>query len=117
MTAGQVIVTIVLIAQVYGVNPAAMQCCSWHESRHDPAATNGIHQGVYQYNPKTFAWFLSMAREDPRFLHAYLFTEPDPYDYMQAITLTAWAWANGYEWHWSAYRLCHDIRPLRKGER
>jgi soluble lytic murein transglycosylase-like protein len=110
VTVGQVLATIALVAQVYGVPPAQMECIAWHESRHDTGAVNGIHQGLYQYNPATFSWMLSMALDDPGFLHGYLFAEPDAYDPMQAITLTAWALRNGYGEHWSAYRFCWDIR-------
>ena len=112
MSAGQAVAMILLVFQMYRVNPAVGECVSWHESRHLETARNGIHQGMFQYNPRTFGWFLEMALEDNFFMHAHLFKYPDPYDPLQAITLSAWAIKNGYEGHWEAYKFCWDIQPV-----
>ena len=101
-----------LLAGSYGVHPSALECTLWHESRWDPEAVNGVHLGLSQFrteDPSTWDWMLEQALADPTYHHAHLHQDPDPRDPLQAIALTVWAFREGYQWHWSAYRFCWDI--------
>ena len=113
MTPAQVVAALGLLARLYGVNPAAAQCMIYHESRFDPAATNGVHAGLAQFKPGTWDWMIGLALDDPKFLHAHLFRDnPSPFEPIPALALFTWALRNGYEEHWNTYWLCWEIQPL-----
>jgi soluble lytic murein transglycosylase-like protein len=61
MTAAQVIIVTRLLAGLYGVDPALMDCIVAHESSYNVAAQNGIHEGLCQWNPSTREWLAGMA--------------------------------------------------------
>ena len=105
MAAGQVIAMIAIIASMYGVEPKMMDCMVRAESDYNIYAENGIHKGPGQYNPDTFAWFMSMAQEDAAFPHKDVVVN-DRTDPVSALTLMAWAIKNGYAEHWSTWELC-----------
>lgn len=69
MSIGQVVVTIALLASIYQVDPALMDCIVAHESGYNVNAQNGIHDGLCQYKPTTREWMLSLAAADPGWLH------------------------------------------------
>lgn len=110
MAPSHVITVIALMARIYSVNPAVIQCTIFYESAFNVEAQNGEHVGVAQFHPRTFHWMLDMASSDPQFRHMHLFGVPTPSDPLQAIALMTWAFRNGYQDHWCAYRLCHEIR-------
>lgn len=63
MSVGQVIVTLSLLSRMYGVPEPLMQCLVYAESSYDVNATNGIHEGLCQYNPDTRLWLAEKAVE------------------------------------------------------
>jgi soluble lytic murein transglycosylase-like protein len=108
MAAGQIIAMIAIIASMYGVDPKMMDCMVRAESDYNIYAENGIHQGLGQYNPDTFEWFMSMAKKDVAFVHSDVVVD-DMTDPVSALTLMAWAIKNGYAEHWSTYGGCSWI--------
>lgn len=107
MSTGQVIATVALIAQMYSVDPALMDCLVYRESSYNVLAENGIHKGLAQYNPSTFEWFVEMALRDPGFAHAgTVRANPDPSHPITALVIMAWAIQKGYGPHWSTWGLC-----------
>lgn len=46
VTTGQTIVTVALLAHMYGAPAPLMQCLSWYESGHNVAAVNGDYVGA-----------------------------------------------------------------------
>ena len=101
MTIGTAIVTVVLLAQMYGVDPALMDCIVERESSYNVAAQNGIHEGLVQWNPDTRAWLAEKAAADPSYLHGNIGAGP-----VQDVALAAWAIKRGYGSHWSTYAGC-----------
>lgn len=101
MTAGQVIVTVALLAQMYGVDPALMDCIAYRESSYNVNAVNGIHAGLVQWNPDTRAWLTEKAQADECWLHGGIGEGP-----VQDVALAAWAIAEGYGTHWATYEGC-----------
>ena len=91
MTAGQVVAVVALLAQMYGVDPALMDCMVYRESSYNVAAVNGIHRGPAQWNPNTRDWLDGKAREDALWLHGDIGQGP-VYD----LALMAWAVSEGY---------------------
>lgn len=101
MTAGQVIVTVALLAQMYGVDPALLDCIAYRESTYSVDAVNGVHTGVMQWNPDTRAWLSEKAQADPLWLHSDIGAGP-----VLDIALAAWAVRNNYGTHWSTWTMC-----------
>jgi soluble lytic murein transglycosylase-like protein len=101
MTAGQVIVILSLLAQVYGVDPAVLDCIAYRESTYSVTAVNGGHQGVMQWNPDTRAWLSEKAQADPLWLHGGIGEGP-----VYNVALAAWAVKNHYGNHWSTWEMC-----------
>ena len=111
MTTGQVVVTLALLATIYGVPLKQPECISWYESRHDVTAVNGIHISVAQWNPDTFYWFLEKTIADEYCPHReYLKAHPTPEDDLSAMILMVWAIKNGYGSHWATWKFCSDIK-------
>jgi len=109
VTAGQVIVVIALMAQIYTAPAGQMTCVVGAESDFCTTATNGIHEGLGQYNPDTWDWFVAMALEDPLFVHADIVrANPDKNDPVVALAIMAWAMAHGYGEHWSTWGGCTE---------
>lgn len=102
MSIGQVIVTIVLLAQVYGVDPGLLDCMAHRESEYSTTAVNGVHTGVMQWNPETLRWLGEKAQGDPLWLHGHM----DPGETVYQIALAAWAIKNGYGEHWATWEVC-----------
>lgn len=48
MTTGQTIVTVALLAHIYGAPASLMECLSWYESGHNMEAVNGDYVGTFQ---------------------------------------------------------------------
>ena len=101
MTAGQVIVTVALFAQMYQVPEPLMQCVVYRESSYNVNAVNGIHAGLVQWNPDTRAWLAEMAALDDGWLHGNIGEGP-----VQDVALASWAIAEGYGSHWATYEGC-----------
>ena len=108
MTVGQVIVVITLLANMYGRSPEQMQCIVYYESSFNPAATNGIHIGLGQYNPDTYAWWQSIAAQDASFPHRDIVAQNGPDDPVAALALMMWAFNRGYADHWQTLSLCQE---------
>lgn len=107
MTIGQVVVTVSLLARVYGVDPALMDCMVYRESSYNVNAVNGIHIGVAQFNPDTYAWMAHLALGDPVFMHKSLIEDgKGPGDGLSALVIMSWAFKNDMGEHWSTYSLC-----------
>lgn len=102
MTAGQVVAVVALLAQMYGVDPALMDCMVYRESSYNVAAVNGVHTGVMQWNPSTLEWLSEKAANDPLWMHGYM----DSGEPVYQIALSAWAVANGFGSHWSVWSSC-----------
>lgn len=100
MTVGQVVVTVALLAQMYGVDPAVLDCIAYRESGYRVEAVNGIHVGVMQWNPDTLAWLGEKANTDPLWLHR------DVEGPVYRMALAAWAVSEGYGSHWSTWTIC-----------
>jgi hypothetical protein len=110
MSVGQIIVIISLLCQMYGVPAEQMICLVERESNYDVQATNAVHLGLAQFRytedeTSTWHWMSSLAHSDPRFLHKDLL-QRGPYDPVAALSLMAWAIANGYESPWSTLPYC-----------
>lgn len=111
MTAGQVIATILIVAQIYLISPQQMDCMVYRESSYKVAAVNGVHLGLAQYRPDSFDWFVVMALEDPLFMHAEVVrANPDPRDPIVSLLIMAWCLRNGYGDHWSTWEMCKEGR-------
>ena len=102
MTAGQVVAVVALLAQMYGVSPAVMDCIAYRESTYRVDATNGVHTGVMQFRPETLEWLGEKASNDPLWMHGYM----DSGEPVYQIALSAWAVANGFGSHWSVWSSC-----------
>ena len=101
MTAGQVIVVVALMAQIYGVDPALLDCIAYRESTYSVDAVNGACTGVMQWHPETLAWLGEKAQGDPAWLHGDIGAGP-----VQDVALSAWAIKKGYGEHWATFRGC-----------
>lgn len=101
MTVSQAIAVVALLAQMYGVDPALMDCIVYNESSYNVAAQNGIHEGLCQWNPSTREWLAEKAAADPAWLHGEI--EPGP---VYNVALAAWSIKRGYGEHWSTWTLC-----------
>jgi hypothetical protein len=101
VTIGQAIAVVALLAQMYGVDPALMQCIVERESSYNVAAQNGVHEGLCQWNPSTREWLADKAASDPAWLHGDI--APGP---VQDVALSAWAIKRGYGAHWSTWGIC-----------
>lgn len=70
----------------YGVNPKQLRHLALCESRFRPWVTNGIHAGMYQYNPRTWSATRERMRQDPN---------PDlRFDAEESVKTTAYKIAN-----------------------
>jgi len=101
MTAAQVIIIVSLLARMYSVDPALMDCIVQRESNYATGAVNGVHVGLVQWNPDTRAWLAEKAADDPAWLHGGIGEGP-----VQDVALAAWAVGRGYGSHWSTYAIC-----------
>lgn len=101
VSAGAVIAIVALLAHVYQVDPALLDCVVERESSYEVTAVNGPHTGLCQYKPTTRAWMLSLAAADPYWLHGGIPAGP-----VQDVALLAWALRRGYGSHWAVYRAC-----------
>ena len=109
MTVGQVIATLLVVAQMYLVSPTQFDCMVYQESSYNVEAVNGIHVGLGQYHPDSFDWFVAMALDDPLFLHADVVrANPEPSDPIVSLLVMAWCLKNGYGEHWSTYEMCKE---------
>jgi soluble lytic murein transglycosylase-like protein len=88
MTIGQAIVTVALLAQMYGVDPALMQCIVERESNYATGAVNGPCVGLAQWNPDTRAWLAEKAAGDSGWLHGDI--EPGPVQDVALFWLAMW---------------------------
>jgi hypothetical protein len=101
MTAGAVIVMVRLLANLYSVDPALLDCIVSHESDYATGAQNGVNEGLCQWNPDTRDWLAGKAATDPAWLHGDIGAGP-----VQDVALAAWAIKRGYGSHWSTYAGC-----------
>ena len=101
VTIGQAIVTVALLAQMYGVDPALLDCIVYRESSYNVASQNGIHTGLAQWNPSTREWLAGKAATDPLWLHGNIGAGP-----VQDVALAAFWMARGMGPHWSTWELC-----------
>jgi len=101
MTAGAVIVMVRLLAGLYGVDPALLDCIVARESDYAIGAQNGVHVGLAQWSPSTRTWLAGKAAEDPLWLHGGIAQGP-----VQDVALCAWAVHNGYGSHWATFAAC-----------
>lgn len=102
VSVGQIVVLVSLMARIYGVDPAMLDCMAYRESSYNVEAVNGVHVGTMQWNPDTLEWLAEKAAADPLWLHGYL-SHDDP---VFRIALAAWAVRNGYGEHWETYSMC-----------
>lgn len=102
MTIGEIIVIVSLLARMYGVSPALMDCIAYRESSYNATAVNGVHTGVMQWNPSTLEWLSEKAANDPLWMHGYMDSSEPVYQ----IALSAWAVSEGYGEHWSTWDMC-----------
>lgn len=102
MTIAEVIIVVRILAGLYGVSPAVMDCIARCESDYNVDATNGVHVGVMQWNPSTLEWLSEKAANDPLWMHGYMDSSEPVYQ----IALSAWAVANGFGSHWSVWSSC-----------
>lgn len=98
---GQVVAIVALIAQMYSVDPALLDCVVYRESSYNVQAVNTVHEGLCQYKPSTRTWMLGLAASDPLWLHGGIPAGP-----VQDVALLAWAIRRGYGEHWSTYGMC-----------
>lgn len=105
MSASQVVVLVSLLARIYSVPEAQMQCMVYRESSYNVEAINGVHIGLAQFRPETLTWMAGMASDDPLFLHSHM--TPSAGDPVYSLALMAWAMRNGYGEHWSTWELCN----------
>ena len=101
MTVSQAIVTVALLAQMYGVDPALMDCIVYRESSYNIQAQNGVHTGLVQWRPETRAWLAEKAATDPSYLHGNIGAGP-----VQDVALAAYWIARGMGSHWSTFAGC-----------
>ena len=101
MTAGAVIVMVRLLANLYSVDPALLDCIVSHESDYAIGAVNGVHVGLAQWNPSTRTWLAGKAAEDPLWLHGGIGAGP-----VQDVALAAFWIKRGMGPHWSTYEIC-----------
>lgn len=102
MSAGSVIAIIALLASVYRVDPALLDCIAYRESSYNVNAVNGVHVGVMQWNPNTLEWLGEKADADPLWLHGGI----DHAEPVYRMALAAWAVSEGYGGHWSTLGIC-----------
>lgn len=101
VSVGQVAAIVALIAGIYRVDPALLDCIVYRESSYNVQAVNAVHEGLCQYKPSTRTWMLGLAAADPGWLHGGIPAGP-----VQDVALTAWALRRGYGSHWAVYRAC-----------
>ena len=101
MTAGAVIVMVRLLANLYGVDPALLDCIVARESDYAIGAQNGIHEGLCQFKPTTRDWLAGKAAADPAWAHGGIAQGP-VYD----VALMAYSIKRGYGSHWATYAGC-----------
>lgn len=101
MTAAQVVVIVRLLAGVYGVDPALLDCIVSHESDYAIGAVNGTHEGLCQFKPTTRDWLAGKAAGDPAWAHGGIAQGP-----VFDVALAAWAIGRGYGAHWSTWQIC-----------
>jgi soluble lytic murein transglycosylase-like protein len=105
MSVGQVIIIVKLLAGVYGVDPALMDCIVAHESDYSVDAVNGANIGLVQWRPETRAWLAEKASGDPSWLHGNIGAGP-----VQDVALAAWALKNNFGSHWATYSGCGGVQ-------
>lgn len=76
---------------IYGCNPEQLIRVMYCESGGRSNAVNGIHKGLFQFNPRTFE--VNARRAGVPGANIW-----DPYS---QITVAAWMFANGQAWQWS----------------
>ena len=101
MTIGQAIAVVALMAQMYGVDPALMDCIVRNESDYAIGAVNGVHTGLVQWRPETRAWLAEKAATDPSYLHGDIGAGP-----VQDVALAAFWIARGMGSHWATFAGC-----------
>ena len=101
MTVSQVIVMVRLLAGMYSVDPALLDCIVARESDYAIGAVNGQHEGLCQFKPSTRTWLAGKAAADPAWLHGGIDAGP-----VQDVALAAWAVRNGFGAHWATYAGC-----------
>ena len=101
MSAAQAVVVVSLLAQMYGVDQALMQCIVERESNYATDAVNGVHVGLVQWRPETRAWLAGKAQDDPAWLHGDIGQGP-----VQDVALAAFWIARGMGSHWATFLGC-----------
>ena len=110
MTAGQAIVTVALLAHIYGAPAPLMECLSWYESGHDVTATNGDYVGALQLGSEFWWEIVPLYLADETAPHReYVRTHNTRDDALAGMIVATWAVAHGYRERWSANRLCSEV--------
>jgi len=110
VTAGQVIVTVALLAQMYQAPAPLMECLSWYESGHNVAAVNGDYVGAFQLGSEFWAEVVPLYLADETAPHReYVRAHNTREDALAAMIVATWAVAHGYRERWSANRLCSEV--------
>lgn len=104
VTVSQVIAIVALLAQVYGVDPALMDCIVAHESDYNVNAVSGVHECLCQFKPTTRDWLAGKAASDPAWLHGGIAQGP-----VKDVALAAWAIRNGFGSHWQTFAGCGGV--------
>ena len=110
MSAAQVIITLSLLARIYGAPAPLMECLSFYESAHDVGAQNGVYIGALQLGPE---WWQELAplylADKPAPHREYVAAHNTREDVLSSMIVGTWAVAHGYQNRWSANRLCHEV--------
>ena len=110
MTASQVVVTLSLLARMYGTDPALIECLSYYESGHDAMAANGDYLGPLQLGSEFWHEFAPRYLADETAPHrAYVRANNTRDDALAGMIVGTWAVAHGYRERWSANRLCSEV--------
>jgi hypothetical protein len=110
VTAGQVIATLSLLAQMYGAPAPLMECLSWYESRHDVTAVNGDYIGTLQVGSEFWADMVPLYLADETAPHReYVAAHDTREDALASMIVATWAVARGYQERWSANRFCWEV--------
>jgi hypothetical protein len=109
MTAGQVIATLSVLAQIYGAPAPLMECLSWYESGHDVTAVNGDYIGTLQVGSEFWADMVPLYLADETAPHREYVAAHTREDTLARMIVATWAVAHGSRERWSANRLCWDV--------
>ena len=111
MTASQVVVTLALLAQMYGASAPLMECLSWYESGHNMEAVNGDYVGTFQLGSEFWQDVAPLYLADETAPHReYVRAHNDRRDALAGMIVATWAVSEGYQGRWSANRLCWEVR-------